>query len=52
MHKDTADLTVFFVHVKSARKTLMNLTPGVGNSFGFAGHIREKYDIRGPVHVL
>jgi len=24
---------------------------GVGNSFGFAGHIREKLGIRGPVHV-
>jgi hypothetical protein len=24
---------------------------GVGNSFGFAGHIRDKLDIRGPVHV-
>ena len=25
---------------------------GVGNSFGFAGHIRDKLGIRGPVHVL
>jgi hypothetical protein len=24
---------------------------GVGNSFGFVGHIRDKLGIRGPVHV-
>jgi len=24
---------------------------GVGNSFGFAGHIRDKLGIRGPVHA-
>jgi hypothetical protein len=26
--------------------------PEVGNSFGFAGHIRDKLGIRGPVNVL
>jgi len=24
---------------------------GEGNSFGFAGHIRDKIGIRGPVHA-
>jgi len=24
---------------------------GVGNSFGFAGHIREKLGVPGPVHA-
>jgi len=26
-------------------------TSGVGNSFGLAGHFRDKLGIRGPVHV-
>ena len=26
--------------------------PGVGNSFGFVGHIRDKLGIRVPAHVL
>jgi len=26
--------------------------PGVDNSFGFAGHIRDKLGTCGPVHVL
>jgi len=26
--------------------------PGVGNPFGFAGQIRDKLGIRGPVHAL
>jgi hypothetical protein len=25
--------------------------PGVGNSFGLVGHIRDNLDIRGPIHV-
>ncbi len=25
---------------------------GVGNSFGSAGHIKDKLGIRGPVHLL
>jgi len=40
-------------------KTLKTLTTelhcsnsGMSNSFGVAGHIRDKLGIRGPVHVL
>ncbi len=29
----------------------LQLKPGVGNSFGFAGHIRDNLGIRGPVYV-
>ncbi len=38
--------------IKTEREILRNASPGVGNSFGFAGHIRDKLGIRGPVHVL
>jgi len=32
-------------------KVVYGRVPGMGNSFGFAGHIRGKLGIRGPVHV-
>jgi len=54
---DTADLTSFFALSESTcvkavyvGRTLVKLTPGVGNSFGFTGHIRDKFGFRGPVH--
>ncbi len=28
-----------------------HIKSGVGNSFGFAGHIRDKLGIRGPGHI-
>jgi hypothetical protein len=31
--------------------TWIELRAGVGNSFGFTGHIRDNLGIRGPVHV-
>jgi hypothetical protein len=36
------------LHVKLCRPS----KTGLGNSFGFVGHIRDKLGIRGPVHVL
>ncbi len=30
---------------------LLLFRSGVGNSIGFAGHIRDKLGIRGPVHA-
>ncbi len=30
---------------------IVHSMPGVGISFGFAGHIRDKLGIRGPVHT-
>jgi hypothetical protein len=40
--------------IKSQTKCLDMRPPstGVGNSFYFAGHIRDKLGIRGPVYVL
>jgi len=41
------------LHTKSLGHLLrLGSRPGVGNSFGFVGHMRDKLGIRGPVHVL
>jgi len=48
MYKDSC------IRIQSSRQyllTLLGSSAGVGNSFGFAGHIRDKLGIRGPVHV-
>jgi len=39
---------LYYLH---ASKTLTHCIPGVGNSFWFAGHIGDKFIIRGPLSV-
>jgi len=41
----------FLWHVRKGLGKLLGPKTGVGNSFGFAGHIRDKLGIHGPVHV-
>ena len=45
--------TVFFLIIasRSIVTSEQERRAGVGNSFGFASHIRDKLGIRGPVHV-